>query len=643
MKNKFIIIIIAIFTLFGLYGCDGENIKEPIDQDIYIFLPKDRYNINTRTPVEIEYNIEGSNSLKVEYELSKEGIIEIIDGMIHPLANGEVDVIIYIKDDKEVNARIKVKVDLGEEGNALEVLNWAKNEIGVLITVPKLFPTKHPKHAATITYESSNTNILHHNGLPNPSEYDEEVKVKITVKLDNIIVSDEIIVLVTGTIPNQIANEILGDFGVVITRDYQIKDLSVKYPTAKVTFWTSNNEVFSKEGKFIKPLNDEVITLFVRVVIEDKNVDTTYTKNVTARGLTMVEKGEMIKETVLEYLKLEDGYYITDQIQLPTLDHRFNAKLTWESDNDKIFKKDTLTFPIMNTMLELKCVYTIGNEKSSFILELEVKGYENQDMWENINQFIEEFYFIEEIKTQAFRVTGVKEPYIGYNRGYIPFYNTLDNKITVDHLPLTNKNRPKTIMSNVEWIAIHDTANNGEGADALMHNSFIKGADVSWHYTVDDKMIINHLPDNEVGWHSGTTWGNNSSIGIETCVHIGVDYNLVMRKTAYLTAKLLLENDLTLYNVRQHNFFSGKDCPQTIRGANRWKELLNLVRLEYFAQKNLQDVEFIFESLSPQILDNSGRVINHPGVETMVNYKITVKYNNKTVEYTHSAKLLEMK
>ena len=43
----------------------------------------------------------------------------------------------------------------------------------------------------------------------------------------------------------------------------------------------------------------------------------------------------------------------------------------------------------------------------------------------------------------------------------------------------------------------------------------------SWHYTVDDIKVIKQLPINEKGWHAGK--GNSSSIGIEICMHEGID------------------------------------------------------------------------------------------------------------------------
>ena len=116
-----------------------------------------------------------------------------------------------------------------------------------------------------------------------------------------------------------------------------------------------------------------------------------------------------------------------------------------------------------------------------------------------------------------------------------------------------------------------------------------------------------------------------------------------MRRLAKLAAMLLIEYDLGINDVKQHYDFSGKDCPQVIRQSQRWNELLELIRLEYFAQTELKDVSFEWISLNPEIMDNEGTVINHPGEETEISYKVKVTYNGETKEYTFNSKLLELK
>ena len=128
--------------------------------------------------------------------------------------------------------------------------------------------------------------------------------------------------------------------------------------------------------------------------------------------------------------------------------------------------------------------------------------------------------------------------------------------------------------------------------------------------------------------------GNLNSVGIETCVNYGGDYTKTMRVNAYLVAKLLCEFNLGIDRVKQHNSFSGKDCPMTIRHANRWEEFINLVEIYKYRMTELKDVKVSFESLTPEYLDKSGKVIKfEEGIE--VSYK--VKIDNQ--EYVLTSKL----
>ena len=70
------------------------------------------------------------------------------------------------------------------------------------------------------------------------------------------------------------------------------------------------------------------------------------------------------------------------------------------------------------------------------------------------------------------------------------------------------------------------------GADAAAH-----AAPVSWHYTVDDLSIYQHLPDGERAYHAGDGGsgpGNATSIGIEICVDAGGDFEQAKANVAAL-------------------------------------------------------------------------------------------------------------
>lgn len=143
-------------------------------------------------------------------------------------------------------------------------------------------------------------------------------------------------------------------------------------------------------------------------------------------------------------------------------------------------------------------------------------------------------------------------------------------QIIQDHIPKGRRNRPGYKM-DPKYITIHDTANTQTGADAAAHARYVKNTPnllASWHFTVDDKIIYQHLPLNENGWHGGdgvNGAGNRQSIGIEICENRNGDRKKAEANAAWLTAKLLVDFNLPIAAVKQHYNWSGKNCPRVLR------------------------------------------------------------------------------
>ena len=118
--------------------------------------------------------------------------------------------------------------------------------------------------------------------------------------------------------------------------------------------------------------------------------------------------------------------------------------------------------------------------------------------------------------------------------------------ITQDLIPVGRRNRPGYRLVP-RYITIHDTANPNAGAGAKAHANYLKGAaaasiPASWHFTVDDRLIVQHLPLDENGWHCGDGTngiGNRQSIGVEICENRDGNRAAAEANAAWLTAQLL--------------------------------------------------------------------------------------------------------
>lgn len=165
-----------------------------------------------------------------------------------------------------------------------------------------------------------------------------------------------------------------------------------------------------------------------------------------------------------------------------------------------------------------------------------------------------------------------------------------DNGVAIKQHTITQgrRNRPGGI-NPCRWITVHETGNPAKGADAAAHGNALDGAwgeveQVSWHYTVDDHNIVQHLPDSETAYHAGDGAkgpGNATSIGIEICVNMDGDFEAAKHNAAALVRLLMERHGLTLDSVVQHNRWNGKDCPKTIRATpGGWEAFLGLCRGE---------------------------------------------------------------
>ena len=102
--------------------------------------------------------------------------------------------------------------------------------------------------------------------------------------------------------------------------------------------------------------------------------------------------------------------------------------------------------------------------------------------------------------------------------------------------------------------------------------------------------------------------GNNNSIGIESCINDGTDIYYTWQKTAKLVANLLYNNNLTFDDVKQHHYYSGKNCPQTMRMNGMWPYFMELVKVEYEAIELMKEGYKFKLLVNDECVNELGRV-----------------------------------
>ena len=159
----------------------------------------------------------------------------------------------------------------------------------------------------------------------------------------------------------------------------------------------------------------------------------------------------------------------------------------------------------------------------------------------------------------------------------------------------TSKNSIKAPYSmKPEYITIHNTYNDAS-ADSEVTFMINNNNKVSYHYAIDDKKVINCVPENRNAWHcgDGSGDGNRKSIGIEICYSKsgGARYSKAEALTVKFTAQLLKKYGWGVDRVKTHKHWTElgvkakrstyvKNCPHRILNEGRWQSFLNAVQKE---------------------------------------------------------------
>lgn len=136
--------------------------------------------------------------------------------------------------------------------------------------------------------------------------------------------------------------------------------------------------------------------------------------------------------------------------------------------------------------------------------------------------------------------------------------------------------------------------------------------------------------------HVGNYGGSTHAIAIEGCITKGSNISLAWSNYAKLVGKYIMdETGMDPSNLRQHNSFSGKDCPMTMRHARFWETFVEMVTAEYLMQKYFKDytVEFICDS---PYITSTGLIKSLPSSDTKVSYQIKVSGKDFTKTYNYS-------
>lgn len=114
-------------------------------------------------------------------------------------------------------------------------------------------------------------------------------------------------------------------------------------------------------------------------------------------------------------------------------------------------------------------------------------------------------------------------------------------------------------------IVVHNTANDASAANEIKYMQS-NSKQVSFHFAVDDREIVQGVPLNRNAWHAGdggSGKGNREGIAIEICYSKsgGSRFMSAEDNAAEFVAYLLTKYGWGIDRVTKHQDYSGKYCP----------------------------------------------------------------------------------
>ncbi len=185
-------------------------------------------------------------------------------------------------------------------------------------------------------------------------------------------------------------------------------------------------------------------------------------------------------------------------------------------------------------------------------------------------------------------------------------------------------------------IVVHNTANDASARNEIAY-MISNNNQVSFHFAVDDKEVVQGLPLNRNGWHSGdgNGKGNREGIAIEICYSKsgGTRFTNAEKLAAKFIAQLLKERGWGISKVTKHQDYNGKYCPHRTLDMG-WQRFLNMVQAELNALNGTQTKPSSGDYSNGKLEDYNGFVEVIYGGADGLDYHSTPSWDSKSVAGT---------
>lgn len=524
-----------------------------------------------------------------------------------------------------------------------------------------------------ITYESTRPDVLTSEGMyVNEYKEDQEVEFCFTVDINGIIVKGSKIITVEGEKDNYYldkASQYLDEFYADINNIYDYLELPTTDDNGRVSIsWdTSDYFVISKDGKIQTFEPNKEATMIATITINDS-------KATWEKTFKTYNEGEMLdfivnrmhRETIQQFLmgvyayNAENLGYIPfyvqdtateDLVLSHQVDSDGNEKTVYLTgkNNSSVKRSNIITglipwnatgrTQIPKTSTDFITIHDTGDAVNSAAdwNEIESSGKDKRQTSWNFTIGDDAIYQHVPLDEVAWHAGDGSSRY-GLNDTGVK-YSGPDPEITLGNDGYIYINGQKSRIPIPKISGSTKTEYNGKYATHISPAGLYTCYGSNGNYYMASVHASNYS-QNTLKFYVCTNGGNRNSIGIETCINKGVDYNQVLRNTANLVAHLLVYFDLDPSRVLTHRHFSGKLCPQVMIENNMLDNFHNVIENEYIIKKYLDGITFEYTSNNPDILANDGKILKKVTEVTEVSYSVKVTYGDQTKTYNLSTKIL---
>lgn len=159
-------------------------------------------------------------------------------------------------------------------------------------------------------------------------------------------------------------------------------------------------------------------------------------------------------------------------------------------------------------------------------------------------------------------------------------------------------------------IVVHNTANDASARNEVYYMTR-NSSSTGFHYAVDDKEIVQGIPENRNAFHAGDGnkgKGNREGLSIEICYSKsgGERFARAEKLTASFIASKLKEYGWGIDKITKHQDYSGKYCPHRTLDLG-WKRFLSMIEKELAV-----GVSFVVRIEATELNYRAGAGVSYP-------------------------------